>query len=1075
MPLPQALSSIFLPSNSIYASIDQDARTGSSRLGGTSGFGTEHTSPGSPNETEFAPDSQTAINPFVSATPVVRDSTRLPSENADSLDSRSPPLLDAVPPTTHERLDTDQDDSNPFHEQHAERSSEGRGSTTRAGRSTRPLSPEHHSLMGLLGGTAYHPRSIAADPMTDQPLTTRTDSQQRGNVHSQDEAGHGFGIHRQESLVDSALRDSLPLSPSVFSPNLATFDSRADQKHEVNDLEDGSEGEGDEEEEEEEDDDAAPPDFTTRMPLLSSTLRSPQPAPTRRVRPLRPAASASISPSSGTRRNPSNGGILGHSPSPRGRNQMYSMSARERALWRWVNVEDLDKFLEEAYRYYLGKGVWTIGLERVLNLLTVGWVIGFSTFLIGCVDYPKLWRADRLSDAVVPKCVSRLSGFTSLLFILFVGFYAWRVAEFGLEVRSLWQMHEFYTELLEIPEDDIQTIPWHAIVTRLAHLRESHPSSLSSRQQSRDEPLDAHSVANRIMRSQNYLIALLNAPSVLNFSLPLPNIKLVKRFIGQDGRFGQGWLTKALEWNLNWTVLGFVFDERGIVREALLSERKRAELAQALKNRFILVGLLNALFAPFIVVYLLIYSFFRYFEEYHKNPSTISSRQFTPLAIYKFRSFNELEHEFSLRLSTVRPLANLYLSSYPRAKTALVSRFVAFLAGSFAAVLILFSIIDPDAFLHFEVTPGRTVLFWIGILGGVVAVARGMTPAQDGEAVRARLDPGEIMAEIVELSRYCPEEWQGRLHAYAVHQSFAPLFPPKPVLFAQELLSVLLTPLVLLFTLPNCATDIVDFFREFTVEVEGLGRVCSFALFDFKSHGARKATSTNTAPPKGATHVRQTSARSATAKLRNMESKMEKSFLNFAASNPEWQPRDEAQSLYLSQMLSEQPLTSAIHLPHQQHATSSTHHLHLRSPPPSRAQSQARSNRLPRFSMLNSIGPMADDGSSALAVRHRRAAEKAELYDRAFQRSALLASSNLSGYRRRNGNRVGGREGISEQDEVGGILEEESKLDGESFVAPTEELPYGNLAASEPDASAGRNQPVPTSNLAALVGELYRR
>jgi len=155
-------------------------------------------------------------------------------------------------------------------------------------------------------------------------------------------------------------------------------------------------------------------------------------------------------------------------------------------------------------------------------------------------------------------------------------------------------------------------------------------------------------------------------------------------------------------------------------------------------------------------------------QEYHKNPSTLSSRQFTPLAIYKFRSFNELDHEFSLRLSSIRPLANLYLSSYPRAKTALVSRFVAFLAGSFAAVLILFSIIDPDAFLHFEVTPGRTVLFWIGILGGVVAVARGMTPAQEGEAFRARLEPGEIMKEIVELSRYCPDEWEGKLHAYSV-------------------------------------------------------------------------------------------------------------------------------------------------------------------------------------------------------------------------------------------------------------------------------------------------------------------
>jgi autophagy-related protein 9 len=83
------------------------------------------------------------------------------------------------------------------------------------------------------------------------------------------------------------------------------------------------------------------------------------------------------------------------------------------------------------------------------------------------------------------------------------------------------------------------------------------------------------------MRSQNYLVALLNAPSVLDFSLPLPNINLVRKYIGKDGRFGQGWLTKALEWNLNWTVLGFVFDERGMVREIMLSERKRSELVKA--------------------------------------------------------------------------------------------------------------------------------------------------------------------------------------------------------------------------------------------------------------------------------------------------------------------------------------------------------------------------------------------------------------------------------------------------------------------------------------------------------------
>ena len=41
----------------------------------------------------------------------------------------------------------------------------------------------------------------------------------------------------------------------------------------------------------------------------------------------------------------------------------------EKALWRWVNVDDLDGFLQEVYDYYKGKGLYCIALARVLNLL----------------------------------------------------------------------------------------------------------------------------------------------------------------------------------------------------------------------------------------------------------------------------------------------------------------------------------------------------------------------------------------------------------------------------------------------------------------------------------------------------------------------------------------------------------------------------------------------------------------------------------------------------------------------------------------------------------------------------------
>jgi autophagy-related protein 9 len=37
-------------------------------------------------------------------------------------------------------------------------------------------------------------------------------------------------------------------------------------------------------------------------------------------------------------------------------------------------------------------------------------------------------------------------------------------------------------------------------------------------------------------------------------------------------------------------------------------------LENRLKNRFVFMGILNAVFAPFIILYLLMYSFFRYFE-----------------------------------------------------------------------------------------------------------------------------------------------------------------------------------------------------------------------------------------------------------------------------------------------------------------------------------------------------------------------------------------------------------------------------------------------------------------------------
>lgn len=42
---------------------------------------------------------------------------------------------------------------------------------------------------------------------------------------------------------------------------------------------------------------------------------------------------------------------------------------KEKAMWRWANVENLDNFLKDVYIYFIGNGIWCIVLSRVLNLL----------------------------------------------------------------------------------------------------------------------------------------------------------------------------------------------------------------------------------------------------------------------------------------------------------------------------------------------------------------------------------------------------------------------------------------------------------------------------------------------------------------------------------------------------------------------------------------------------------------------------------------------------------------------------------------------------------------------------------
>jgi len=173
--------------------------------------------------------------------------------------------------------------------------------------------------------------------------------------------------------------------------------------------------------------------------------------------------------------------------------------------------------------------------------------------------------------------------------------------------------------------------------------------------------------------------------------------------------------------------------------------------------------------------------------------------------------------------------ANTYLAQFPKDKTEQISSFVSLVTGAFLSVLVAFTLFDSELFLNFEVTPGRNALLYITILGAIYRVARGSSPQQDQVA-----DPTFFLTHVIYHTRYEPASWKDRLHTDEVRGEFAQLYQPKVLIFAEEILSMVITPFLLMLRLPNSSERIVDFFREFSIVVDGLGVVCSYSMFPFK-------------------------------------------------------------------------------------------------------------------------------------------------------------------------------------------------------------------------------------------------
>ncbi|XP_067929329.1 autophagy-related protein 9A-like isoform X2 [Watersipora subatra] len=535
---------------------------------------------------------------------------------------------------------------------------------------------------------------------------------------------------------------------------------------------------------------------------------------------------------------------------------------------RWHHIENLDDFFSRLYTYHQRHGFFCMAIEDACQLIQFLIIVLFAGFLTECVDYGILFATEEsgtkhsFADVIITPCSCGFSIPTVAICILIaLAFFLTRALLYAYNLTKYWEMRQFYRHAMNIDPDELDNKTWSEVQSKLIEAQRNVQMCIYNNELT---PLDIH---HRILRYKNFFIAMINKSVIpVKFSLP---------FIGRFTYLSNG-LKTTIEWLLFWRPFSqniSPFKDPYFIKEDFKSIHRRVYFSDELSRKILIVALLSLIFSPVIFLWQILYLFFVYGSIVKNEPGFLGSRKWSLYARAHLRHFNELDHELNARLCRAYQVSNDYLSGFMSPLIAVLAKFVSFVAGAVLVVLICFTVYDEDTL---QIEHMLTVITACGV---VLSTCRIFIPPENMVFV-----PEAKMIEILAHTHYQPIEWKDKAHTSQVREEFGQLFEFKAVFLLHELLSPLITPFILIFKLRPKSMEIVDFYRNFSVDVAGLGDICSFAQLDIRKHGNNM----------GETGGEDVSDDSVETYMQAEGGKVELSLMNFSLNNPTWAPPEQS-------------------------------------------------------------------------------------------------------------------------------------------------------------------------------------
>nr|XP_042909652.1 autophagy-related protein 9A isoform X1 [Parasteatoda tepidariorum]XP_042909653.1 autophagy-related protein 9A isoform X2 [Parasteatoda tepidariorum] len=541
--------------------------------------------------------------------------------------------------------------------------------------------------------------------------------------------------------------------------------------------------------------------------------------------------------------------------------------ASEGSKSRWNHIDDLDSFFRKIYKFHQKHGFSCIVAEECIGILFAFLLLCGIFYLSHCVNFvfdeppsPLVNRTDiQLSDLFIPlsECAASFSFGYWLLFVIFMLFIAGKCYKATRAIYSFKEIEQFYESALKISKNEINNVTWHEVQCRLREVQHEqqmcvHKSDLTE--------LDIY---HRVLRNKNYMVALVNK-NILPLNLKLP-------YVGEWVYF-----SPTLEYNLELLFFGSLlspFKGTGTLKEEYKKYSKRKEVAHQLGRNMLILGFLNLTLSPFIIVWRIISYIYTYSGSLRYEPSVFGTRKWSPYARVYLRHFNELDHELNARLGRAYKPAKEYMKSFSNPLVAIIANFLRSGFG-FVAVFFLAWGIFKEPLFQIEST-----LLIITVASLAFCALSALIPDEN-----AVFYPQHLMQRMVADIHYVPDHFKTLAHTSNVRDEFSHLFQYHITFVLEDLVGPLATAYILLVQLRPRTLEIVDFFRCFTVDVAGVGDVCSFALMDVSKHGNQQWV--------GPGHTKTDQVQQAE------DGKTELSLIHFKMMNPHWVPPDPSNRFF---------------------------------------------------------------------------------------------------------------------------------------------------------------------------------